>query len=196
MFQLLYKYLILNKKASVPGIGVFFIERKPAKLDFTNKVFIAPAIQINFKLQTSVDDNRMYAFISREQKIDVSEAVSRYYSFANNLKEKLAEHKTAELPGMGVLSQNAEGGLFFRAASQINNYFPPAAAERVLREHLEHNVLVGDNNRTNTQMKEMLVEDVPQPSHAKDHWWIFAIALGIIGIATIVYYYLHNGSLQ
>lgn len=196
MFQLLYKYLILNKKVSVPGVGVFFIQRQPAKLDFANKVFVAPALQIGFKPQPSLTDNRIYTFISREQKIDESEAASRYINFADKLKENLTEHKTAELPGIGVLWQNAEGGLFFKASSQINNYFPPAAAERVLRENTEHPVLVGESKRTNKQMKEMLIDEPEPSSQAKDHWWIFAIALGIIGIATIVYYYLHNGNLQ
>lgn len=196
MFQLLYKYLIHNKKVSVPGIGVFFIERQPAKLDFTNKVFVSPAFQISFKPQPSFTDNRIYTFISREQKIDESEAVSRYYNFSQKLRENLTEHNTIELPGIGVLSQNAEGGLFFKAIPPTNNYFPPAAAERVLRENTEHDVLVGENKRTNREMKNVLVDETASPSHTQDYWWIFAIALGIIGIATIVYYYLHNGSLQ
>ncbi|MEJ7680576.1 MAG: hypothetical protein WKG06_22530 [Segetibacter sp.] len=125
-----------------------------------------------------------------------SEAVSRFYIFANKLKENLTKHSTVELPGMGMLSQNAEGALYFKATAQINDYFPPAAAERVLRENTQHHILVGDINRTNKQVKEMLVEKVQEPSYTKDYWWIFAIALGIIGIATIVYYYLNNGSLQ
>ncbi len=192
MFQLLYKYLILNKKVTLPGIGVFFIERRSAKLDFANKVFIAPALQINFKPQTSVADNRMYTFISQEQKIDETEAFSRYNDFVNRLKEKLRENTRAELPGMGVLSQNAEGKLYFNATIQLNDYFPPANADRVIRENAEHHVLVGDTSRTNIQMKEMLVEDVQETSQAKDRWWVFAIALGLIGIASIVYYYLNN----
>jgi hypothetical protein len=196
MFQLLYKYLILNKKATVPGIGVFFIERKPAKLDFSNKVFVAPQHQIIFKSEPSLNDNGMYTFISREQKIGEAEAVERYYSFANSLKESLHQQKSAALPGMGTLSQNAEGELFFTAALPLKDYFPVTTAERVLRKNTEHRILVGDLNRTNTQMKEMLVEDLPDSSHKKDYWWVFAIALGIIGIATIVYYYLHNGRLH
>lgn len=196
MFKLLYKYLILNKRAGVPGLGVFFIERKPAKLDFTNKVFIGPASQINFKAQALVDDNRLYTFISREQKIDVTEAAVRYSNFANNLRQNLAEKNSVELPGLGVLSQNAGGELFFKETFRLNDYFPPVTAERVIRENTEHHIMVGDSTRTNTQMKEVLADEVQEESHAKDYWWLFAIALGIIGIATIVYYYLHNGRLH
>ncbi len=196
MFQLFYKYLILNKKAIVPGLGVFSIERRPAKLDFANKVFIGPDLQINFKAQPLVEDSSLYAFISTEQKINVTEASVRYNDFANKLKNNLAEKRSVELPGIGVLTQNAEGKIFFRATNQLKNYFPPVVAERVIRENTEHHILVGDNTRTNTQMKEVFVDDVQERSHTKDYWWVFAIALGIIGIATIVYYYLHNGNLR
>lgn len=197
MFEIFYKYLILNKKVNVPGIGVFAIERKPAKLDFANKIFNPPAFKVNFKPQPSLNDNRIYSFIANEQRIDEPEAVSRYYNFSHNLKEDLSKHKSVNLLGMGVLSQNEEGQVFFNATTQLQDYFPAVASERVLRENTEHHILVGDVNRTNTQMKEMLVADEPSyPSQTRDYWWLFAIALGIIGVATIVYYYLHNGSLH
>ncbi len=187
MFQLFCKYLILHKKASVPGLGVFFIARTPAKLDFANKIFLAPEVQINFKAQAAADDYRLYTFISREQKIDATEAAVRCNAFVNKLRKNLAENSSLELPGIGVLSQNAEGKIFFKA-TVLHDYLPPAAAERVIRENSEHHVLVGDSTRTKTQMKEVLADNLQEPSYAKDYWWMFAIALGIIGIATIVYY--------
>ncbi|HLL41692.1 MAG TPA: hypothetical protein VK369_01070, partial [Segetibacter sp.] len=124
MFQLFYKYLILYRRANVPGLGVFFIERTPAKLDVANKVFIAPISQIIFRAQTPVADNRMYTFISRQEKIDESEAVIRFDDFANTILKKLYEHKSIELPGLGVLRQNDEGNLYFIASAELNSYFP------------------------------------------------------------------------
>lgn len=196
MFKLLYKYLILNRKATLPGIGIFYIERKPARLDFANKVFVAPDLQIGFNPKTSDVDRLMYTFISNERKIDEVKAVTDYNAFADQLKENLNEHKSLKLPGIGNLVLNAEGELVFRATPALKDYFPDVVAERVLREHIEHNVYVGDTQRGNHEIKEMLVEEEEEPSYAKDYWWAFAIVLGIIGIGTIVYYYLHNGSLQ
>jgi hypothetical protein len=196
MFGLFYKYLILNKKATVPGVGIFYIERKPARLDFANKIFIAPQLQVNFKSHASVADNGMYTFIAKEEKIDEPEAVSRFNDFGNEIQKSLKEHNVAELPGLGVISQSDEGKMFFKSTNILKEYFPDVAAERILREHAEHPVLVGDLNRTNAEMKEALAEDIRKSSGSKDNWWIFAVALGIIGIATIVYYYLHNGSLR
>lgn len=196
MFRLLFKYLILNKRLFVPGIGTFFIERKPAKLDFANKVFAPPAFDIGFTPRETSADTRLQTFISHEQKIDEPEAGKQYENFVKSLKKNLAEHRVVELPGMGVLSQNEEGGLSFKATEQLGEYLPAVAAERVMRENTEHHILVGEKSSTNIEMQERYAEDPKEQTYAKDQWWIFAIALGIIGIATIVYYYLHNGSLQ
>ena len=142
MFELLYKYLILNKKASVPGIGVFLVERSPARLDFANKIFISPGFQIGFKPQPSLNDNRMYSFISDEQKVDEPEAITRYYHFANDIKENLSSDHVVEFPGMGVLTQNSNGEIVYKAITHIAEYFPPVASERVIRENTEHHILV------------------------------------------------------
>lgn len=196
MFPLFYKYLILNKKAAVPGIGVFTVKRQPAQLDFANEIFTSPDYTINFNEQALVDDNRLYSFISKEKKIDVTQAAVLYSDFANTLKKDLYQQKSVILPQLGMLSQNEDGKITFTSIINIKDYFPAAGAERIFREHTEHNVLVGDVKRTNAELKEMVAEDARIRSHTKDPWWIFAIALGIIGIATIVYYYLHNGSLR
>lgn len=196
MFQLFCKYLIQNGKANIPGLGIFFIERTPARLDFINKIFIAPVSQINFKAQVSDADNRIYTFISRQQKIEESEAVVRYNDFADTIKKNLKEHKRSELVGLGVLLQNDEGNLYFKATSEPNDYFPPASANTVLRENAEHAIAVGNINRPNRQGKKMFVEEPKKAVPAKDYWWKFAIALGIIGIAGILFYYFSNGSLK
>ena len=196
MFQLFYKYLILNKKAIIPGLGVFYIERKPARLDFANKVFVAPELQVNFKDQPSIADDKMNAFIAREEKIDMAEAISHINDFNSEIQKSLKENNSAELPGLGVISQNAEGKILFKSTNILKDYFPDVAAERIIREHVEHSVLVGDINKTNAEMKETLSVSRSTSAGEKDNWWIFAIALGVIGIATIVYYYLHHGKLH
>ena len=195
MVQLLYKYLILHKSANVPDIGTFYISRVPARLDFANKLFTAPDYQINFKADSFTGNNLMYTYIAKEKKIAETDASEHYNNFAKTIRKKLEEQQSVELPGLGVLHQNEEGALHFKAVLPLYNYFPAAVAERLIREDNEHHILVGDSDRTNTQMKEMLVDE-PELPQSKDYWWIFAIALGLIGIATIVYYYLHNGSLR
>ena len=84
--------------------------------------------------------------------------------------------------------------VFFVDASGKINFKPeelPAAftqtvfAERVIHPDAEHHILVGDKETTNTVMTELLAPK----SEIKDRWWIWAIVLGLIGIAAIVFYF-------
>ena len=187
MYPLLYKYLILHKKAAIPGIGVFSIKRQPAKFDFSNKIFDAPVFKIDFNPDAGVADNRLYAFISGEQNIDETQAAKKITDFANSIKGSLAINKTLQLPGLGTLSQN-KGGIQFQSAKQLQDYFPDLAAERIARVNTEHNILVGENNHSNIEMKEMLATETYKSS-SKDYWWMYAIILAVISIAAIIYYY-------
>lgn len=196
MLRLFYKYLILNKKAAVRGIGTFYFERKPAKLDFANKVLHAPDLQVSFNPADSNTDNELIAFISKQQNISEEKAAEFYNAFTEKLQENLDKHKRAELPQIGLLLQNTEGELYFKATEVIQDYFPGVAAQRILREHVEHHSAAGNSRRTSEQTIKKPVEEVHESAHSNDNWWIFAIALGIIGVATIVYYYTHNGNLH
>src|ERR1041384_3401382 len=47
MYSDLYEYLVLNKRLSVPGIGTFLLERRPAVTDLTHRQINSPAYTIS-----------------------------------------------------------------------------------------------------------------------------------------------------
>lgn len=195
MFGLFYQFLISNKKAGIPGIGIFFIGRKPAKLDFANKVFVGPDFQINFRSEPAGNDSNFYKYVSAMQKIDETEAIRNIDEFAGLLKKNIYINKSIELPAMGRLFQNEVGEFQFESKARIQNYFPDIAAERVVRQNAEHTILVGDTSRTNTGIQESLVKETAV-SPPQEKWWIAALVLGIIGVAFLIYHYFTNGSLD
>ena len=100
--------MILYRRADIPGLGVFFIERTPAKLDVANKVFIAPISQIKFRAQTPVPDNRMYKFISCQEKEKVKRVflVHGEYDVQTEFADKLTQKGFAvEIPGMNYATE-------------------------------------------------------------------------------------------
>ena len=60
------------------------------------------------------------------------------------------------------------------------------AAERVIRLHAEHNVRVGEDDKTTTEMHAQLAKQEAK----KEQWWIIAIILAAVGIAAIAVYYI------
>jgi hypothetical protein len=194
MFPLLYKYLVLNDQVCVPGVGRFFKERKPAQLNFSNKEFEPPVYSIQFRGEQVAADKSFFAFLTKEQGIDELQAVRQFHEFAFDLKHHINNHPQTELPGLGWLKRSNDGAITFEPTSLTHDYFTPTPAERIVRENVEHTILVGDTERTNTEMQEMLDDGATR--RPKALWWIIAIVLALIAIAAIVFYYLQNGNLR
>ena len=86
---------------------------------------------------------------------------------------------------MGSFFVDASGKINFKQQELPAAFTQPVFAERVIHPDAEHQILVGDKETTNTVMTELLAPK----SATKDRWWIWAIVLGLIGIATIVFYF-------
>ena len=196
MLQILYKYLILNRKAGIPGIGVFHIHRLPATLDFANKTFISPLEEVNFTGGATAADKKFYSFLAKEQQIDEAEAISGFCAFATTLKENLQAKGSVDLPGLGVLSKDASGVLQFDPAKTLPSFFQNVAAERTIRELPDEEMLAADNKITSNEVNGVEGEEVEGSSAKKDYWWLIALILAAGAIASIIYYYYQNGSFR
>jgi hypothetical protein len=189
MYQLLYKYLVLNQHLSIPGVGSFDLVQLPARLDFINRSIQAPEPIIKFTNQTAIADKKFYAFVSNETNITDVDAIKQLHEFAYKLKNDVLTSHEVTMPGMGVLKKEPGGHLSFEAAPVLHDYFPSAVAERVIHQNAEHTILVGEDEFSNVEMEELLEE---QAKIKKDYWWVYALALGIIGVGAIAYYFMNN----
>lgn len=192
MVQLLYKYLIIHKQVAVPGVGIFFINRKPARHDAANRVFQSPVLTIDFKAETAITDKEFFEFVSKEKGIDEVAAVKDLHEFAHRLKQQVSSNKRVELPGMGTLIKNGMGQVSFEPTNVLTTYFPPTIEERLFKDSS------ADGAATNTSDalgQDAIYHQTFSSLKQTDSWWIFAIILSIIALAAIVYYYYQNGSL-
>lgn len=183
MNQYLAKYFALYKKLILPGIGSFSTATQPAQLEFVEKTLHAPIHTITFQQDESAGDTNFISFLIKETGLDQYQAVNRFEEFVTQLKEKLQSGIALQLPGLGVLTNNGNGYAF--TAENLQHYFPGVIAERVIRQNAQHAVRVGEDEKTSTEMHEMLNKEVVQ-----DRWWIGAVVLAVCGIAAILYYYL------
>ena len=184
MDQYLLKYFSINSSLALPGIGSFYIETNPATLDFVNKTLHAPVTEIVYSDEANPGDEKLYSFISNESGLSKAEAGNRINQFVQQIKLQLETGRAIELHGIGTLIQKEES-YFFTPALTGKNFFPGVTAERVIRQHAEHNVRVGEDNKTSTEMHIQLA----QQEVKEERWWIAAIVLAFIGIAVIVYHY-------
>ncbi len=171
MFNIIAASFFQRKSCVLPGIGKLSLVTYPAASDFSNKQIVAPVQEIVFT--PSVDEKLFNEF----------SAISEL------MKKKLDEEGEVDLAGIGVFTKSKEGDIKFTPIQLDENIQVPVSAVRVIREHAQHAMLVGDKETTNTQMTELLNEEAP----AKDKWWILAIVLGAAGLlALIIYLYQHG----
>lgn len=185
MFRSLQKYFILHKKLNLPGIGKLAVEQDPARFDFAEKKIYPPKQIINFYPQKNSADKEFFRFLSEDLDIDEINAVRQFNDFLFEMKSFLSNRGFFTLPGIGDLV--VDNDIYsFRPAYNPDSYYSALSIERVIRKNAEHIIRVGENERTNIEMQEMLGET---ESEQKDYWWVYAILLTVAGVAALVYHF-------
>ncbi|RFM27574.1 hypothetical protein [Deminuibacter soli] len=185
MMQTLYKYLILNKKLALPGIGYFTVEHVPARLDFASKKMYPPISVIRFSGDKVQADRHFFAFVSDDLQVNEVEAIQQFNNTLLEIKKQIADNGVAVLPQIGSLRKEFSNTYSFQPAASAGDYTPEVTAERVIR-HEAHTVKVGEAERTSEEMREMLADG----GSRKSRWWIYALILAALGGGAIAYYYL------
>ncbi len=185
-----HKYLALYKKLDVPGIGNFTIETVPATLQFTDKQWQAPNSHIRFAPVVHPTNNHFYTFLSREWEVDKAVAIRRYKEEVENILDELKKIGMCEWKGIGILRRITDGTIAFAASEYSLLLFAALPAERVLRKHTHHNILVGEQE----QVKEYIMPDttetvVYEEEIKKDKWQLYALLLAIAAVLMVVFYY-------
>ena len=186
MFHILYKYLILNKQLSIPGIGHFYIEHEPARPDAAGDVIHSPLPVIKFTNTVTTADRNFFEFASQELAIEQWDTIRQFHDFSYNLKNDVNTYASIELPGMGSLRRNNLGGLSFEPAMVLDEYFPEIKVPMPLQQETQEANIPAETPVTESEPGEDVEDDTPP---TKDRWWVAAVVLGVIGIAAIVYYY-------
>lgn len=195
MFQLLHKYFILYKELALPGFGVFYFQRRPAILNFPNRQFIAPGGEVIFSEGNSTNEQALFMFLANEQQLSEAEATRSFISFSLSLKDRLQKTGTVTLPGIGELTRDNSGKLYFKSKDTLNSFYKNVPLEQPGDSKLDEEVngleitqqaVAGQPTETEVQVKPI----------RKDYWWIYALVMTAVAIAAIFYYYNVNGSLR
>ncbi len=194
MFELFYKYLIINNKASLPGIGSFLVEQVPASMDFENKKIIPPSQKIS--LSNIVNDQEVLSFqhfLNKELQVDAAESWQKLSSFAQTIQNQIASNGTLDLPNIGKLVKNISGGFSLNSNNSNED-------NKVLND-----IFINKSQAANTNFMEVYSDVMPTiirrenftenndvfiNKEAEDYWWVWAIVLAIMGLGALLYYYI------
>ena len=189
MYAELYQYLIHHKQLSVPGIGSFLLNRKPAEVDFPNKRINPPSWSVTFHFPASPSSNSFFYWLGHVMGVSEREAVIRFNDFAFDMRKQIINGSNIYWRGVGTFTKGLAGDIRFSPEEGGLATQQPVPAEKVIRERSDHMVRVGEDERTSAEMVEML-------SHAdekKSYWWAWALVAGLLAIVIAGWHFSENG---
>jgi hypothetical protein len=190
MYGELYQYLILHKQLNIPGIGTFLLERKPADIDFVNKIINPPAFTVALHHGNTTPSKKIFNWLASTRNISEPEALTQFNDFALDIKNKILTGDKLEWDGLGTLSKGLAGEIRFEASLKDMKAGTPVPAIKVIREHAQHTVRVGEQEITSSQMIEMLA---PGDARKKSYWWGIALIAGLLAFIFIALYFSSKG---
>jgi hypothetical protein len=191
LYELFYKYLILNGRASMPGIGTFGVEQVPATMDFENKKLTPPTQNIKIEsYEIATDTYSLYNYLAKELGVNESEAARRFQEFTHDVEKQIAASGTLLLPGIGNIRKEFSGYVI-DAETESKQVLPDLwitktqAATTSLMDvyaNVQPSIIKQSNFDGNS---EKLVA-----KEKEDYWWVIAIVLAIMGLGALLYYYI------
>lgn len=184
-------YLFQHKTCPLPGLGTLEVVQTAAENDFTNKQISAPKPFIKFESKETATDG-LVNYLAKYSDKNANEVSQKLNCFCDDIKKEITGHSAFQLNSIGNFFVDGSGNISFKPEELPAAFVQPVYAERVIHPDAEHQILVGDKETTNTVMTEFFTET----PIIKDHWWIWAIVLGVIGLLLVVLYFtmLHGTS--
>lgn len=193
LYELFYKYLILNGTASMPGIGTFGVEQVPATMDFENKKLNPPSQNICLQSnEIATDTYSFYNFLASELNINESEAARRFQDFCHDIQKQVNNSGSVLLPGVGKLTKNASGFYAMQSENDTKQVLPDlwitktqAATTGLLDVYSTEQPSIIKNSKIESE-----VDKLATVAESEDYWWVFAIIIAIMGLGALLYYYI------
>ena len=156
-------------------------------LDVADKKIIAPFYITEYSVIDHVSDHQSGYFAALSKR-DMGAAKNDLSQFGYGLRESLRT-KPLDWKGLGILKRSGSGIVFNAEEIKLES-LGNIDAQKVLRENAEHTVLVGETERSSTEMAAtMQLEPAVQKSYLNLWGWIL-LGLSILFIG----YLLNRGS--
>lgn len=181
MVDLIVRFLSTHKRVSLKGIGSFSVEQLPARLDFPNRLLHAPETILHYT-SDSEEDTTFDEWLMRELRQPSDEIKIQRQNFTDEFKRILNNRNEVELAGIGRFTKEENQLIHFTSAFETIVGMP-VVAEKIIRKNTQHSIRVGEEEKTNVEMEELLLRKNRKPLNL---WWLIAIALFVSAIVAIL----------
>ncbi|MFY7839897.1 MAG: hypothetical protein ACOVP7_06450 [Lacibacter sp.] len=181
MVELVAQYLTFKKKVSIKGIGTFSVEELPARLDFPNRLLHAPEQILHFDSKWDTD-TAFEEWVQKQKGISQQEVMEQFQHLSDSFQRILSDKKEVTWERLGQFSKSDQQIQFVSALETVRR--SPVTAEKVIRKNAQHSIRVGEQEKTNVEMEELLYNRSRKPLNLS---WVIALVLFLIALVTILY---------
>jgi len=192
MFQVLNAYLFQHRSISIPGLGTIYLETFSASVDVADRVILPPLYQFRFDKYFDSPDREFFSYIASQKNVLDYEAIKWYNEFSLELRNRIRSEESVDWEGVGILKKDEGGHVIFEPAPTNGLFLTPTPALRVNRQNAQHTLLVGDQERTNVEMNEWLLDE-EEADKKRKLWWVAALVLAILALIALGWHFYNNG---
>jgi hypothetical protein len=176
VLNLLTNYLLQYRKVNIPSVGSITLVQQPAQLNIADKVILPPAFVAEIGQEEHIPDHQLF-FLSAALQEERAAVIQQLNALGERLRERI-QAGGFYWKGIGLIRESREPMRLSLSA------LSPVPAERVLRPDAEHNVLVGDQQLTSTQLTALKeeVEEVTEKERS-----VFVIVGWVVLFLSILY---------
>lgn len=167
MYDIIAPTLFQKRSCRLPGIGSLVMVTEPSINRRAEQLIDAPSEKIEFLPE------------SGEERI-----FNEFSAFSELMRKSLEGSGVFLLKGIGTFHRSKDGSVEFLPVKLDPLLAQPVHAPIVARPELAHAVLIGDQQTNSHEIQDVYRSARP----ARDNWWIWAILLGAIGTAALLYY--------
>ena len=181
MVDLIVRYLSFSKQVSLKGLGTFSIEHLPARLDFPNRLLHAPQSILHYSPASPQPDELFDQWLGDELNLSLDEVKHQQQILLHEFQRSLNDHHTVQWDGLGSFAKTENQVIQFSSSFETV-IGSPVKAEKIIRKNKEHFVRVGEEEKTSTEMEELLF-GVQQKK--LNLFWIVVLALFLLSFAAV-----------
>ena len=182
MVELIARYLSFQKQVSIKDVGTFSVEELPARLDFPNRLLHAPEYILHFNTKWS-DDELFEKWAQKQLGLSQQEINEQLQKLAAEFQRTLSDNNILYWNGIGQFSKNDQQHILLTSAFETVKR-QPVNAEKVIRKNAQHSLRVGEQEKTNVEMEELLQI---RSRKTLNLWWLFALALFLTTFFAILF---------
>jgi hypothetical protein len=186
MQHLIASYLSQKKECSLPLLGKVAITINPASVDEGNLMLNPPARKLHYDQKDDYLTDEFVDYVAEMENVSHVVAEERINNWCLTAKMKLDEGEKIQITSMGTLQKSGSGQIFMQGKNGLPLY-QPVGVHKVIHESDEHAVLVGDKERTTTQMNAYFATTTKEKSRNKFYIWPLLLA-GICLIFLFFYF--------